>query len=260
MSKETIGRIQLISRLLLSLRLVVAGILLMAACVSIYRIGDRPFTPENIGSAFAKIQVPIYITLGVLFAVIVLHLVYPRDKQKTKAAVNQEVVLARLMKRLDVGACDPSLLQEINGEKQLRKLLRIATLVLSAVASIPALVHVLNFSNFGADYNQSVIAACLWVLPCSFFVLGLCIALIYIEEASIKRQMVAVKACLAASKGGTATPADAAKKENTRLVLGIRIALLAIAAVLIVLGIVNGGMADVLSKAINICTECIGLG
>jgi hypothetical protein len=28
----------------------------------------------------------------------------------------------------------------------------------------------------------------------------------------------------------------------------------------IVLGIVNGGMADVLNKAIKICTECIGLG
>ena len=29
---------------------------------------------------------------------------------------------------------------------------------------------------------------------------------------------------------------------------------------LIVLGVMNGGMFDVLVKAINICTECIGLG
>ena len=40
----------------------------------------------------------------------------------------------------------------------------------------------------------------------------------------------------------------------------IRIALLAAAVLLIVLGILNGGMYDVLVKAINICTECIGLG
>ncbi len=32
------------------------------------------------------------------------------------------------------------------------------------------------------------------------------------------------------------------------------------AVVLILLGIVNGGLWDVLVKAINICTECIGLG
>ena len=32
------------------------------------------------------------------------------------------------------------------------------------------------------------------------------------------------------------------------------------AVLLIVLGIINGGMADVLNKAVKICTECIGLG
>ena len=36
--------------------------------------------------------------------------------------------------------------------------------------------------------------------------------------------------------------------------------LLAAAAALITLGILNGGLRDVLIKAINICTECIGLG
>ena len=40
----------------------------------------------------------------------------------------------------------------------------------------------------------------------------------------------------------------------------IRIILFAAAILLIVLGIINGGMRDVLIKAIMICTECIGLG
>lgn len=39
-----------------------------------------------------------------------------------------------------------------------------------------------------------------------------------------------------------------------------RILLYAVALLLIVAGILNGGMRDVLIKAINICTECIGLG
>ena len=30
--------------------------------------------------------------------------------------------------------------------------------------------------------------------------------------------------------------------------------------VFIVLGVMNGGLRDVLVKAVNICTECIGLG
>ena len=40
----------------------------------------------------------------------------------------------------------------------------------------------------------------------------------------------------------------------------LRFGLLAAAAVLIVLGVLNGGLRDVLVKAVNLCTECIGLG
>ena len=42
--------------------------------------------------------------------------------------------------------------------------------------------------------------------------------------------------------------------------LWLRYALLGLALVLTVLGILNGGLRDVLVKAVNICTECIGLG
>ena len=36
--------------------------------------------------------------------------------------------------------------------------------------------------------------------------------------------------------------------------------LFCISILFIVLGIVNGGLLDVLAKAIKICSECIGLG
>ena len=41
---------------------------------------------------------------------------------------------------------------------------------------------------------------------------------------------------------------------------GLRIALYIAAGAFIVLGVMNGGAYDVLVKAVNICTECIGLG
>ena len=37
-------------------------------------------------------------------------------------------------------------------------------------------------------------------------------------------------------------------------------ALVCAAILLIVLGVVNGGAKDVLTKAVKICSECIGLG
>lgn len=40
----------------------------------------------------------------------------------------------------------------------------------------------------------------------------------------------------------------------------LRLALFLAAAALILLGVTNGGAADVLAKAIRVCAECIGLG
>ena len=37
-------------------------------------------------------------------------------------------------------------------------------------------------------------------------------------------------------------------------------ALFLAAALLVVLGVMNGGAQDVLTKAVKICSECIGLG
>ena len=44
------------------------------------------------------------------------------------------------------------------------------------------------------------------------------------------------------------------KKRTVRLVIAL------LALTLIVLGLANGQARDVLNKAINICTECLGLG
>ena len=49
-------------------------------------------------------------------------------------------------------------------------------------------------------------------------------------------------------------------KSCKHTVLIARCTLCAIAVVFILLGIFNGGIQDVLGKAIAICTECIGLG
>ena len=40
----------------------------------------------------------------------------------------------------------------------------------------------------------------------------------------------------------------------------LRTAVLVIALVLIVIGIINGGLEDVLAKGAAVCTECVGLG
>ena len=40
----------------------------------------------------------------------------------------------------------------------------------------------------------------------------------------------------------------------------VRLGVLIVALICIIAGMANGNMKDILIKAINICTECIGLG
>ena len=47
---------------------------------------------------------------------------------------------------------------------------------------------------------------------------------------------------------------------NSKVTWVLRISLLAIAGGFIAYGIARGEMATVLTKAVNICLECIGLG
>ena len=71
-------------------------------------------------------------------------------------------------------------------------------------------------------------------------------------DASFERECAALQG-LSAGK-----PAPMQEKPFPTNVL--RADLYAAAIVFIVLGVMNGGLYDVLVKAINICTECIGLG
>ena len=55
-------------------------------------------------------------------------------------------------------------------------------------------------------------------------------------------------------------PGKAVSQEGTRAVSVTRAAVLALAVAFIVLGVLNGGLEDVLTKANAICMECVGLG
>ena len=50
------------------------------------------------------------------------------------------------------------------------------------------------------------------------------------------------------------------KKHQTVGVWSLRAVIFTLSAVLLIVGVCNGGMKEVLLKAINICTQCIGLG
>ena len=260
MSKKAVRHVHFIYGIVLSLMLIATGILLMIACVNIYKIGNRPFTTENISNAFSKIAIPVWITVGATGIGMLASPFLPAEANRRKASKDKKLTLDLLQKKLNADVCEQSTLALIKKEQKNRSILRIAAIALVCAAAIPALVYAFNFNHYSADYNASVISACLWILPCTFVAMGISVAFVYLENASVERQISYVKSALAQS-GGVFLPAEANESiRPSKLLLGIRIALIVIALALIVLGTLNGGMADVLSKATNICTECIGLG
>lgn len=145
MTKETLIRIRRIYSILLSVVIIVAGLCLIAGCITIYSSGEQPFSREIVAETFSGIAVWIYLSLGM-----------------TALSILLEIILF-FVKEEKVPLKDKTNYPKYNGEND--------------------------------------------------------------------------------------------KKENL-----LRLTILFLAVFFVVYGLITGGTADVLTKAINICTECIGLG
>ena len=147
-----------------------------------------------------------------------------------------------------------SLPEEAMKEERLRKRLRIAAVIASALCAAYPAAHLLNGSNFTSWDLEPVLGGLLAaVLPWTAAAFIIISVISLLCARSIGREIALIRVL----------PAVPAPKPVERHVFpknAVRIALYAAAVLLIVSGVLNGGMRDVLVKAINICTECIGLG
>lgn len=266
MTIQTKGRIHLVYGILLSVLILTVGVCFALSCVSIYRSGDSPFTRESITAHFDRIALPTYLCIAGVIGGTVLGLVLPVDGGRVKPRRDPEDALNKLTARLDLASCDEVTAAALRSERKWRRRVTVILTVLAGVTLLPALLWCVNPAHFSVEnLNADIKTAALFILPCAAVYLGLLVGERLLRHASVARETAAVKAALATGKGN-AKPAEkvnADKKkltENPHFVWGIRGLILAVGVLFIVLGIFNGGMADVLGKAIRICTECIGLG
>ena len=101
-------------------------------------------------------------------------------------------------------------------------------------------------------------AALLPILPVLFAALGMTAAgvLLGIRDEQADRPVRDEK--LLRSLGGLQD--KAVRQITPQSMLYLRTVVLALSVALIVLGILNGGLEDVLAKGAAVCTECVGLG
>lgn len=262
MSQKAKKIVHLCYGILLILLIAAVGVASILLCLEIYKSGNRPFSRESIAAAFSRIDVLVYLTLGAVVGGIVLSIVLPLERVRPKATRDEYVTLRRL--RQKVGSAVP------RREKHLRLVFRIGTTILAVLLGVYPLFILCDTSRYGLeDLNGDVIAGALPVLLWAGITALLALVCSLLCTASVRREITLCKTAIAE---GRTTPdvetpenkleaARRALKENERTsVLVLRCVILIAAVVLIVLGVLNGGIDDVLGKAIRICTECIGLG
>lgn len=136
-------------------------------------------------------------------------------------------------------------------------------------SAIACLVYLCIKSNFkGEDIYAEVLKLVSIFLPLTLVSIAACAGVSIYNGVLVQKQLKAAKAMIVNGNGEIREPSELAKKaeavkavaSSKLTLLIVRVALLIFAVTFIILGIFNGGADDVLGKAINICTECIGLG
>lgn len=243
MSKKLIHRIY---GILLSISAVIAGICLIAACLHIKSHGDHPFSAEAVSTAFSAIAVPIYIFLALIIGGFILDGLFPAEPKKPLPPKQHEAMAKKFYKN-----APPELLH--NKLRSKRLLINQLTLIWLIVGSLLFLLYALNGKNFALEtINSAMIKGTVWLIVCMALPFCHAIFAAYYSKRSYAKEISLLK-----ESGITPNHSPAAVSQR---LYWIRWAILTLSIVMVVVGFVNNGTEDVLTKAVNICTECVGLG
>ena len=259
---------------------VAVGVLFIVSCVDIYNSQEiSPFTTVAIESHFRAIAVPVIAFPCLVVVGFVLHFVFPLEKKEKK--VENDKAYDTLQKKVDLGKVSATSFSQIVRERYLRLGTTIGSLLIWIAALVIILVFALNPENYagGTEVNASVKDITLVVFVSALIAMGMSVVANFSNKLSKKRELNLLKLCVKENKEvmGVASSYYHVKILDKAFALYDQIKTFigkyeelsiwvargvvgVLAIVFIVLGALNGGVADVLGKAIRICTECIGLG
>ena len=242
----------------------IVGALFILQVWRIFLAGDG-FTVENVSARFFEISIPFALWLLAALFSGVLDLAFP-VYEKPVAYIDPSVTLRKLQARIPTN-------DEGRYAFNVRFIAWVIGFVISLICAVVACVYLTGSgykpvadSGFFAEHPEAerLVFALLWV----FAAFGVLIAVSLFNARALRKEIALAKTRLSeyAKKGvvvqkSTALSTALKKKNvNDKITLVLRLAIGGLSVLLLILGIFNGGMADVLGKAINICTQCIGLG
>lgn len=241
--------------ILLSVSILITGICLMAGCLSIYSIGDQPYSREIVIETFAKISLPVYISISLVIIGFIIEFFSPSKSKKIKSSLPYSYILSRLKSKKNFENGEIEIIKSIQKEQKSRKTHLIIRTILICISIITFLSYALNADNYQTDINSSVIKAMGLLTPCFLIPAIYSVIVAYYNEKSFKKEIELVKELQNKEKAEKYE-----FKNDEKFITIIRFVIMFIGIGFLFCGYFAGGTADVLTKAINICTECIGLG
>ncbi len=148
--------------------------------------------------------------------------------------------------------------ESLKKEKIKMKIAAIINLIILVICSIMGLCYLLNVKHFDPQGNLSeqAIQMSIHLSPWVIISFTSLILKTFYDEIRSRNCVTIIKKILLDGSGTKIIKTNI----NNKYLLITRLFIISISVVLIIVGIINGEATDVLQKAINICTECIGLG
>ncbi len=280
MQEKTCKTVRLCYGIALSLMTAVTGALFIWQTLDIYLSGgSRPFTREIVLERLNRIAPAFWIWVVMVAVGFIIWEVFAVSYKR--APLKDDCYALRRLKKRVPEKVDESGLASLKAVKRgelINLIVKLCAAALCLAGVAYGIAYLATASNFPkTDVNGEMLNMAAHLAPCVFAaLLILCGVTLYLS-LSAKKQLPHVKQIIASAKAdekngvkavyvtGNTAVADLygrwkALSNHKYFILGVRIAIAVFAVTFIILGIVNGNMRAILIKAINICTECIGLG
>lgn len=261
-------KIRKIYAIILSVFIGATGIALICVAADIYYSGEGPgliYSREIVGERLKKLAIPLIC----LLAAIIAGAIFPAFE--TKAKRTSEETLQKLKRRMPAGGSGEEFerARKAYHDETVFKLIGwCSALAIALICAIVSLVYLSKTAHFReGNLSQQILNMVKTVLPCTAVSILAFVGASVVNGVCSKEQIKQLKIMIKCGSREIALPAELEALDRVKKVAShditlwvVRGIVFTVAVAFIVAGVLNGGARDVLVKAINICTECIGIG
>ena len=269
MNEKTSKKVRLYFGIALSVMTAIVGALFIWQVLDNYFAGPAEgekfiFSQDGLFARFTRISPAFWIWTVMIIAGFVLWEVFPVPEKKC-AYKDTRYILARMKKRIPETVPDGLHESEmlVKREEKLIKVLWLLCALVGLAGIIYTIVYLAIPSHFNGvkEATHDVLNLAKNVLPWAFATFAVACGVSVYEGISAKKQLEHVKKLSAGNKPAPAVHGRVYEiLHHKYFKLGVRIAVGCVSVAFIIAGACNGNVMNILDKAINICSECIGLG